>query len=726
MGEITWGVEAIMLSAGTNVDWLRDDLGVISTSAESHEVAAMCDDTDGVVYVPALLGLGTPKWDYGARGTLLGITRGTGRPHVVRAVLEGVAHRGADLIDAARTDSGVDIHTVRVDGGMSANPTFTQALADAANCPIEVSPVTDSTTIGAAFMAGLGVGRVRQHRRPRRSVETGPCGRTAQPVDARSLRSRWSEALDRCRQLAQRSVSVGVLSDHPMTDPVALELLERPPSGKAVVRMTSKGPSPVDLDSAAPATSRRSLIGVLERSRHRQRCRSSRSPVPPALLLRRAPPTPTRHCCQAGDGLRTRRERPVRGIPCDAGLSDVAGELAAVFAENHVTYADEIAGIAGFSADSMNEDVFRQFRAAFATDDADAVYRGCDHAREHFSRHPLVPAAPTTCRSMPARSPPQSFRSKPAWPRCSSISLDPQANLDDVFEPVAEPLDTHRGHIVMNRDITSSAASRYGRRDALKLGGLSLSLAAVAAACGTDRTGDNAPGRVGYAPPVTDPPDYQVDDAVLLRTASSLEYTAIAVYSAVLDSGLLDSSLVPLVERLIEDHQMVADQMGELTESLDGVAWNCTNPWYMERTIEPLLAAAVASDDPVRDIVNTAFMLENVASATHQTLAVQLEDAAASSATMAASTLEARHSAWIMSTARGAPGYVSPLLDGLGEPEVAPDGVPYKFAIFARFGTTGQFELVAGAPNDLGVRQTFIIQTPSLNSFIYNELEPTC
>ncbi|MUH51750.1 MAG: glycerol kinase, partial [Actinobacteria bacterium] len=100
-GEATWGVEAIMLSAGTNVEWLRDDLGIIATAAESHAVAAQCEHTDGVVYVPALLGLGTPHWDYGARGTLLGITRGTGRAHIVRAVLEGVAHRGADLIEAA-------------------------------------------------------------------------------------------------------------------------------------------------------------------------------------------------------------------------------------------------------------------------------------------------------------------------------------------------------------------------------------------------------------------------------------------------------------------------------------------------------------------------------------------------------------------------------------------------------------------------------------------------
>ena len=196
-GKLTWGVEAIMLSAGTNVEWLRDDLGLIATSAESHDVSSMCDDTGGVMYVPALLGLGTPRWDYGARGTLLGITRGTGRPHVVRAVLEGVAHRGADLIDAARADSGVDIHTVRIDGGMSANPTFAQALADTANCPIEVSPVAEATTIGAAFMAGLGVGLFTDMDdldalwNPAHVVEPGDPGSHGQ------RRERWADALER-------------------------------------------------------------------------------------------------------------------------------------------------------------------------------------------------------------------------------------------------------------------------------------------------------------------------------------------------------------------------------------------------------------------------------------------------------------------------------------------------------------------------------------------------
>ena len=157
-GEITWGVEAVMLSAGTAVEWLRDDLGLLGAAAESHDVAASVADADGVWFVPALLGLGTPTWDYGARGTLLGVTRGTTRAHLVRAVLEGVAHRGADLVEAAETDGGLSIPTLRIDGGMSANPTFVQALADAAQRPVEVSPVLEATALGAAFLAGLAVG----------------------------------------------------------------------------------------------------------------------------------------------------------------------------------------------------------------------------------------------------------------------------------------------------------------------------------------------------------------------------------------------------------------------------------------------------------------------------------------------------------------------------------------------------------------------------------------
>lgn len=196
-GRLTWGVEGIMLSAGTNVEWLCDDLGIIDSPEQSHDVASRCADTGGVVYVPALMGLGTPRWDYGARGALLGLTRGSGREHIVRAVLEGVAHRGADLIDAATADTGIDIHTVRVDGGMTRNPTFVQALADATERPIEVAAVSESTTIGAAFMAGLGVGiwddihDLDDVWRPSHVVHPSA------GVHAAETRARWIDALDR-------------------------------------------------------------------------------------------------------------------------------------------------------------------------------------------------------------------------------------------------------------------------------------------------------------------------------------------------------------------------------------------------------------------------------------------------------------------------------------------------------------------------------------------------
>jgi glycerol kinase len=157
-GTITWGLEAIMLSAGTCVEWLRDDLAIIDSAAQSAEVASRCEDTGDVWFVPALLGLGTPVWDFGARGTFIGLTRGSGRPELVRAVLEGVAHRGADLVVAAESDSGLPVDSLRVDGGMSANPVFTHALADTCGRPIEIAPVLEATTLGAAYLAGMAVG----------------------------------------------------------------------------------------------------------------------------------------------------------------------------------------------------------------------------------------------------------------------------------------------------------------------------------------------------------------------------------------------------------------------------------------------------------------------------------------------------------------------------------------------------------------------------------------
>src|SRR5262249_2131952 len=192
-GRLPWGTEAIMLSAGTNIEWLVDDLGVLASAAESHEVASSCSDAGGVVYVPALLGLGTPRWDYGARGTLLGLTRGTGRPQLVRAVLEGVAQRGADLVEAAEADTGLTLERLRIDGGMSGNPTFVQAVADAAQRPVEVSPEREATTLGAGFLAGLAGGTW-----PGWDELAAPWGPRDVVEPARSLdRDRWREAVER-------------------------------------------------------------------------------------------------------------------------------------------------------------------------------------------------------------------------------------------------------------------------------------------------------------------------------------------------------------------------------------------------------------------------------------------------------------------------------------------------------------------------------------------------
>lgn len=200
-GQANWGVEAVMLAAGSCVEWLRDDLGLVDSAAETAAVASEIDDTHDVWFVPALLGLGTPVWDFGARGTLVGLTRGTGRAELVRAVLEGVAHRGADLLDAAEADGGFTVERLRVDGGMTANEVFVTALAEAIGRPVELSPVLEATTLGAGFLAGMAVGlwdgpdEVADAYRPRRTVEP-----TTPAPEREARRARWLDARARSEQ----------------------------------------------------------------------------------------------------------------------------------------------------------------------------------------------------------------------------------------------------------------------------------------------------------------------------------------------------------------------------------------------------------------------------------------------------------------------------------------------------------------------------------------------
>ncbi len=190
-----WAAEAIMLSAGTNIEWLRDDLQIISSSQDSHNIASQVEDSGGVVFVPALFGLGTPHWDYGARGTLLGLTRGTTRAHVVRAVLEGIAHRGADMLQAVISDTQVSVNSLRVDGGMSQNPTFVQSLANTTGLNIEVSPVVEATTLGTAFLAGVAVGVWPSISH---ATSTTKPARIVSPT-LKLDRAQWHEAITRSR-----------------------------------------------------------------------------------------------------------------------------------------------------------------------------------------------------------------------------------------------------------------------------------------------------------------------------------------------------------------------------------------------------------------------------------------------------------------------------------------------------------------------------------------------
>jgi glycerol kinase len=152
---LSWGIEAVMLSAGSCIDWLHTGLRLIDSPAESASLGASVRDSGGVYFVPALSGLGAPEWDFGARGTLVGLDASTERAHIVRAVLEGIAHRAMDLLDAAEHDAGREIESLGLDGGMSANPLFVQLLADATGRPIRRAREKDSTTLGAGFLAGV-------------------------------------------------------------------------------------------------------------------------------------------------------------------------------------------------------------------------------------------------------------------------------------------------------------------------------------------------------------------------------------------------------------------------------------------------------------------------------------------------------------------------------------------------------------------------------------------
>jgi len=183
------------------VQWLRDGLGIIASADDVEALARSVEDSAGVYLVPAFAGLGAPHWDQYARGTMVGLTRCTHAGHIARAALEGIAHQVGDVVEAMRKDTGLDIIELRVDGGAASNDLLMQFQSDILGIAIVRPQVTETTALGAAYLAGLAVGfwEGRDDIAANWHVERRFEPRMA-PSDIERRRSRWASALDRARQ----------------------------------------------------------------------------------------------------------------------------------------------------------------------------------------------------------------------------------------------------------------------------------------------------------------------------------------------------------------------------------------------------------------------------------------------------------------------------------------------------------------------------------------------
>ncbi len=204
---VEYALEGAIFITGAAVQWLRDGLGIIESAEETEELAASLDSNDDVYFVPALVGLGAPHWDSYARGTLVGLTRGTGRAHLARAALESMCYQTRDVVEAMEADSGTDIPTFKADGGAAANRWMMQFQADILGTPVEVPETLETTALGAAYLAGLAVGfwqdkeelksrwRLRRRYDPQMDEE-----------ERERLYGRWKEAVARSKEWAQEAV----------------------------------------------------------------------------------------------------------------------------------------------------------------------------------------------------------------------------------------------------------------------------------------------------------------------------------------------------------------------------------------------------------------------------------------------------------------------------------------------------------------------------------------
>jgi len=195
-----YALEGSVFVGGAVVQWLRDGLGIVRTSSDIEPLANSVSDNGGVYFVPAFVGLGAPHWDSYARGALFGLTRGSTAGHIARAALESIAYQVADLMDAVQSDTGIPLQELRVDGGASANDSLMQFQADILGVPVVRPSMTETTALGAAFLAGLAAGVWKELNEisdlPRE-------GRRFEPHMPRSkaenMRQRWNEAVSRTK-----------------------------------------------------------------------------------------------------------------------------------------------------------------------------------------------------------------------------------------------------------------------------------------------------------------------------------------------------------------------------------------------------------------------------------------------------------------------------------------------------------------------------------------------
>ena len=202
--ETHYALEGSVFIGGAVVQWIRDGLGLIRTAPEIENLAATVPDNGGVYLVPAFAGLGAPHWDSYARGAIIGITRGTTAGHIARAALESIAYQVADLLDAMRADAGIPLSELRADGGAAANNALMQFQADVLGVPVLRPRVTETTALGAAYLAGLAVGYWKS---PEELTGQWQIERRFEPemapARAAALRERWAAAVERSKRWKQ-------------------------------------------------------------------------------------------------------------------------------------------------------------------------------------------------------------------------------------------------------------------------------------------------------------------------------------------------------------------------------------------------------------------------------------------------------------------------------------------------------------------------------------------